>query len=110
MDPAEYAERRRVADEQYKADYGQMALDIRNCLVDGAYKNLTPQDWWVDRIWKSRGVEYLNVEKYIEKVYNKPKSKWLVCFGSASIRARPKSAIFTCSRRCHMMLAGLISR
>ena len=83
MDPAEYAERRRVVDEQYKADYGQMALDIRNCLVDGAYKKLTPQDWWVDRIWKSRGVEYLNVEKYIEKVYNKPKSKWLLCFGSA---------------------------
>lgn len=83
MDPAEYEERRRVVDTQYKADYGQIAFDIRKCLIDEEHKNYTPQEWWVDRVWKSKGVEYLGADKYIEKVYNKPKSKWLLCFGSA---------------------------
>jgi len=57
-------------------------LNLRTCFVD-SYKELTLEEFWVDRIWKSKGVEYLNVEKYIEKVYYKPKSKWLLCFGSA---------------------------
>lgn len=83
MDPAELAERRRIADAQYIADHGQIAFDIRQCILDETHKNYTPQEWWVDRIWKSHGVEYLNTEKYIEKVYKQPKSKWLLVFGSA---------------------------
>lgn len=33
-------------------------------------------------MWKSVGVEYISVEKYIDKIYNKDDT-WLLCFGSA---------------------------
>jgi hypothetical protein len=33
-------------------------------------------------VWKSVGVEYISVEKYIDKIYNKDDT-WLLCFGSA---------------------------
>jgi len=82
MSETEKAERRRIADAQYKADYGEKAFELRSCIINN-FKEFTPENWWVDRIWKSKGVEYLNVDKYIEKVYNKPKTKWLLCFGSA---------------------------